>query len=653
MPYPSNVETASAVESIIRSTGATPATIALLNGHVHIGLSSAELDRLGQSTDAVKASRRDLGVVLSKKWTGSTTVAATSLLAHLAGIKVFVTGGIGGVHRGGEDSLDVSADLTELSKTPVAVVCAGVKAILDIGRTLEYLETQGVPVVTYKSSSLPAFYTPTSKFAGIARMESPEECAGMIQAQLDLGMTNGSVIACPIPVADVEIDGEILDAVIAEAVNEAQELGVKGKDITPFLLAKVKDVTQGKSLKANVALIKNNALIGGQIAVALSKLNKQSTTSLYSPSPVACNTQNKIVIFGATNLDITSKFNASESTGKSASGTVRFSLGGVGRNMAEAAFRLGGNVHFVSLIADDSAGQILQSQMSQKQLPMSGIQILPSTATTKTAFYNGVLSSTGDCITGVADMTLHSQIGLTPETRVDSLLATSHPNLIAFDANVDSHVFTSCIRHACQHHIPCLFEATSIPKSIKLFETLDQGISMSQLRQAIHFVTPNALELDAMYNAAISRNLVAAFTPLEAPSAMASGTWETSDTIPKAISLSGLFPVVIVKLGRQGVLLVMPSSPDNAAPDLGSTECFVVGDKIVVHIPSEVVDASKVVSVTGAGDSLVGAVMAGIASESKVGVQKMVEILKQGVSAARLSLSVEDAVNEKLGQKSE
>ncbi|KAJ3050397.1 hypothetical protein HDU99_008673, partial [Rhizoclosmatium hyalinum] len=199
MGYPDNVETALAVEDQIRKTGAEPATIALVNGQVRIGLSKDELNSLAKTKDAVKASRRDLGLVLAQRKTGTTTVAATSLIAHAAGINVFVTGGIGGVHRGGESSLDISADLTELSRTPIAVVCAGVKSILDIGRTLEFLETQGVPVVTYKSDSFPSFYTPTSPFAGIARMNSPQECAAMIKAQLDLGLENGSVIAVPIP----------------------------------------------------------------------------------------------------------------------------------------------------------------------------------------------------------------------------------------------------------------------------------------------------------------------------------------------------------------------------------------------------------------------------------------------------------------------
>ncbi|KAI8610232.1 indigoidine synthesis protein [Chytriomyces sp. MP71] len=254
MPMPSNLDTALAVERIIRERGAVPATIALIGGRVRVGLESSELEELADLNSgfkAVKASRRDLGLVLAKGWTGSTTVAATSLIANRVGIKVFVTGGIGGVHREGHISMDVSADLTELGRTPIAVVCAGIKSILDIPRTLEFLETQGVPVVSFGTKEFPAFYTPHSGVESIARMDSAEECASLIHAQDELGLQNGVVIGVPIPSADVEIDGAELEACIANALVKADKIGVKGKEVTPFLLSKVKDVTKGKSLNAS------------------------------------------------------------------------------------------------------------------------------------------------------------------------------------------------------------------------------------------------------------------------------------------------------------------------------------------------------------------------------------------------------------------
>ncbi|PLR96102.1 pseudouridine-5'-phosphate glycosidase [Bacillus sp. T33-2] len=270
MPYPQNVQTAREVEDIIRKNGAVPATIAILNGKIKIGLSNEELEFLGQSKDIEKASRRDLPFLLATKKNGATTVAATMICAELAGIEVFVTGGIGGVHREAEITMDVSADLQELAKTNVAVVCAGAKSILDIGLTLEYLETQGVPVAGFGTDVLPAFYTRTSPFNVNFRLETAEEAAAMIRAKWELGLTGGVVIANPIPEADALEEGFITN-VIEQALQEAKENQITGKQVTPFLLGKVKELTEGKSLTANIALVKHNAEVGSKIAVHLAK----------------------------------------------------------------------------------------------------------------------------------------------------------------------------------------------------------------------------------------------------------------------------------------------------------------------------------------------------------------------------------------------
>jgi pseudouridylate synthase len=271
MPYPKNVETALTVERIIRDNGAIPATIAIMNGRLKVGLTPDEIEILGKSHDAVKTSRRDMPFIVAKGLTGATTVASTMIIAALAGIKVFATGGIGGVHRGAQETFDISADLQELGKTDVAVVCAGAKSILDIGLTLEYLETQGVPVVGYGTDELPAFYTSKSGFPVDYRVDSPREMAAALKAKWDLGLSGGVVIANPIP-AEYEMDPAVIDRAIAEAVRESQELGIKGKECTPFLLAKVKDLTDGASLDSNIQLVYNNAVVGAQVAVELSKL---------------------------------------------------------------------------------------------------------------------------------------------------------------------------------------------------------------------------------------------------------------------------------------------------------------------------------------------------------------------------------------------
>jgi pseudouridine-5'-phosphate glycosidase len=268
MPYPQNVQTAREVEQVIRDAGAVPATIAIIDGKICVGLSSEQLELLGSSSDAMKVSRRDLPYVLAQRKLGATTVAATMICAHLAGIDVFVTGGIGGVHRGAETSFDISADLQELAHTSVAVVCAGVKSILDIGLTLEYLETHGVPVVSVGQPGFPAFFTRESGFKADFQLDMPEEQAGFIRTKWRLGLSGGVVVSNPVP-AESAMPKEEIDRITEQALREAGERGVTGKAVTPFLLARIKELTGGRSLATNIALVKHNALVGARLAVAL------------------------------------------------------------------------------------------------------------------------------------------------------------------------------------------------------------------------------------------------------------------------------------------------------------------------------------------------------------------------------------------------
>lgn len=265
MPYPKNVETSLAVEEVIRKNGAIPATIAIIEGRIKIGLTPEEIEYMAKADNVLKVSRRDFPLVISQKLDGATTVAGTMIAANMAGIKVFVTGGIGGVHRGAGESFDVSADLEELKMTDVTVVCAGVKSILDIGATLEYLETSGVPVITYGADSFPAFYSRESGFAAECRIDEPEKISALIRTKEQLGLRGGILVACPIPEED-EIPFEKMDVVIKQALKECEEKGVKGKRITPFLLSKVKDLTEGSSLEANIKLVLHNADVGSKIA---------------------------------------------------------------------------------------------------------------------------------------------------------------------------------------------------------------------------------------------------------------------------------------------------------------------------------------------------------------------------------------------------
>ena len=271
MPYPKNVETAMLVEKTIRDNGAVPATIAIIGGRLKAGLSPEEIEYLGKSGRKVaKVSRRDLAAIVARGADGATTVTTTMIIAHMAGIKVFATGGIGGVHRGAETTMDISADLEELASTPVMVVCAGAKSILDLGLTLEYLETKGVPVIGYGPDELPAFYTRRSGFGVDYRVDTPAQLAAMFKAQQELGMKGGMLVTNPIP-EEYSMDKAVIDKAIDEALAQAKAQGIHGKETTPFLLAKVVELTGGDSLDSNIQLVLNNARVAAKTACELAK----------------------------------------------------------------------------------------------------------------------------------------------------------------------------------------------------------------------------------------------------------------------------------------------------------------------------------------------------------------------------------------------
>ena len=268
MPYPQNVEFAHKVEEIVRAEGAVPATTAIMGGKLKVGLNAEELLVMCKAEGVGKVSRRDVAVYLATGMTGATTVATTMLIAAMAGIRFFATGGIGGVHRGAEKTMDISADLQELANTPVCVVCAGAKSILDLGLTLEYLETKGVPVLGYGTDELPAFYTRRSGFGVDYRVDTPAQLAAMFKAQQELGMKGGMLVTNPIP-EQYAMDKEVIDAAIDQAVRESREKGIHGKETTPFLLARVVELTGGDSLESNIQLVLNNAVVASRTASEL------------------------------------------------------------------------------------------------------------------------------------------------------------------------------------------------------------------------------------------------------------------------------------------------------------------------------------------------------------------------------------------------
>ena len=275
MPYPKNVETARLVEKTVRDNGAVPATIGIIDGEIVVGMSDEELEAFGKRKGIAKVSKRDLPIVIAKKAYGATTVSATMLIAAMAGIPIFVTGGIGGVHRGAEKSWDVSRDLRELGQGGVTVVCSGAKAILDIPKTLEYLETEGVTVLSNRAKTFANFYSVSSSDPVDAVFDTPEEAASIIKAKMDLGLSGGILISNPVP-EEFALPHDYIDSIVEQAVREAEEQGIRGKDSTPFLLKRIVELTGGKSLEANIHLVVNNAKIGAQIAVELAKMRRAS-----------------------------------------------------------------------------------------------------------------------------------------------------------------------------------------------------------------------------------------------------------------------------------------------------------------------------------------------------------------------------------------
>ncbi|NXF33591.1 YOW5 protein, partial [Nyctibius bracteatus] len=483
MAYPQNLSMAREVEEIVTTNGAVPATVGILRGQIHVGLTNEELEFLATSKNIVKVSRRDLPFVLSQGLSGGTTVSGTMIAAHKAGIPVFVTGGIGGVHRGGENTLDVSADLTELGRTPVAVVSAGVKSILDIGRTLEYLETQGVCVAAFgESRDFPAFFSRQSGFQAPYHVRDEEEAAELIASALGLGLSSGVLIAVPCP-QERAVSDQVIEEAIQQALSEARSKGITGKELTPFMLQKLNELTSGKSLDSNIALIQNNARVGSCIAVALSKLQKarrkgnlprQEDTTLLQP-----------VVIGGINVDFIAKTQNPVilDGGQTNAGRVRRTFGGVGRNLADCLSRLGQTPLFLSAMGKDEHSESILHYCHH--MDMSAILQLEGK---NTATYCAVITSAGELSVGLGDMDIHHHITEQYVSQFKQNLCQAP--LVCIDGNVP----LSTIQYVCQlarvHQLAVCYEPTDENKASKPF--------LSDSWKALTYISPNLQELRAI-----------------------------------------------------------------------------------------------------------------------------------------------------------
>ncbi|KAJ3720036.1 indigoidine synthase A-like protein [Lentinula raphanica] len=662
-PYPTNFNLSNSLENIVRSTGAIPATIGIVEGRIKIGLEQAELEQLANPPilgSVVKISRRDIAPAVSMKAFGGTTCSATLIFAALAGIKVFATGGLGGVHRGGESSMDISADLQELTRCPVGLVSSGAKSILDIGRTLEYLETLGVPVVSYgRSKQFPAFFTPQSGFEVPWNTESPYIAANILYTQAQLGMQNGALFAVPIP-EKYETSGAEIQRAVDQAVAESEANGIskRGKEATPWLLSRVAELTKGTSMVSNIALLENNARIGGEIAVEYQKLveaeqpHSSDTVSVYVSSPSTQPTQipssranteptnttqndnASLLVLGAAAVDISarsSEVDSNSALGSTVPGTISLSLGGVARNIAEASHRVSpqDSVLLVSSIGDDAFGHLLTKESENYGMRTDGLLLQKDQ---RTAVCNMIMDSQGGLTTGIADMSILDNAQI--EAKAVDFVQKMKPKLVVMDGNCSSDVISTVATTCNEHDIKIFFEPTSVVKSSRILKAVE---NMTNRISPIDFISPNLIELREIFETANEKDLLSkpqywtaldnfALTSryrmeLEHLSRVNVSDEDTSrgtlsflldqGMAQMAVKLLPLFRHIVIKCGDKGVLVAMRQNPDSAWRSEQSNikaRCVVHhsdSDTIVLsHFPALPVE--HLVNVTGAGDSFVG-----------------------------------------------
>ncbi|CAD0083393.1 unnamed protein product [Aureobasidium vineae] len=627
--YPDNIALASHLESIVRAGGGVPATIGILDGIARVGLDAEEIIRLAGAAgkpDTLKISRRDLGFACGlgspgRRYNGGTTVAGTMILAHLAGIQVFATGGLGGVHRGAESTMDISADLTELGRTPVAVVSSGCKSFLDIGRTLEYLETQGVPVATFADGrdgniDFPAFWTRESGIQSPMILKNEKTAAAVIHAHSSLGLQSGLLFANPIPEAFSIAKAE-MDKVIDEALQEAAQAGATGAANTPFILAKIKDLTGKNSVKSNKALIENNVRRGTSVAAELMKLQaetEQSPPSMFQPalrsqivgpgssnyttsgvskaisSPVEQTktaTPPLVFVAGALAVDFSCDYAPISSAASkepvlhtSNPAKINQSLGGVAHNVARAANLVGDSVRLCSSVGDDLSGRAALDALATEGLESTGIKTRQGS---NTAQYVAVNDASKDLIIAMADMDILDEPAAHPgqpstatSTSSDTLndfwlpqLQQGKPTHLVLDANWQPPSLARWLEAAKSISAHVAFEPVSTAKAPKIFQLPPQTPLQVFPNPSIHLSTPNSMELSAMYAAASSLGFFdrqdwwAVIDSLGIPStgARVAMTMATNSSLVDAgipqqtIQLLPFIPKICVKLGAEGVLL--------------------------------------------------------------------------------------------------
>lgn len=506
MPYPQNLDVALKIEQTVRDNGCIPATIAIIDGIPKIGLAKYDLEILAgknKNINVIKASSRDLSFACTNKITAGTTVASTMILAHMAGIQVFATGGIGGVHRGAESTFDVSADLYELAKTPVTVVCAGVKSILDIPKTLEVLETNGVPVITFKSDVFPAFFSTDSGCPASMNLPSAKNIAEVIHNHTNvLRLRSGIVVGVPNP---DPMNSEDIEVTIKNAIDHAKQENVTGAKLTPYILAKLEKVTCGKSLEANISLVLNNAKIASEIAYELTQIQTSATNNFSSSSVRNCY---DFIGFGGAVFDIIAMPDSTLVHNTSNPGSVKFGHGGVSRNICEAIARKNKNnkiIGLVSVVANDKFGQDILRNLELCQINTSHVKVLNDDKNIRTATYTAVHDNKGSLAVSIADMDIFMQID---ENQIESAINNCNDDaVILLDGNLSEGTFQRVVNLATLRQLTLAFDATSDFKCILPL--------ISNSLHKIHIIKPNISELAALVNKCIELQLIKCCTGIK------------------------------------------------------------------------------------------------------------------------------------------
>ncbi|KAF2012231.1 hypothetical protein BU24DRAFT_397180 [Aaosphaeria arxii CBS 175.79] len=722
-PYPENVALASLLESVVRVNGGVPATIGILDGVARVGMSAEELIRLASSAgkeNTLKLSRRDLSYVCGlrlagKEYNGGTTIAGTMLLAHLAGIKIFGTGGLGGVHRGAESSMDISADLTELGRTPVTVVSSGCKSFLDIPRTLEYLETEGVGVGTFADGrkgkvDFPAFWSRDSGVRSPTTIENEIEAAAIIHAQHALQISSGLLFANPVP-AEAAIPKETMDTIIEEAIRQADAQGVSGKDNTPFILAKIKELSNGKSIPANRALIESNVrratIVARELAILEAKqADAQGRTSAYltplpaNPStssearvhdtpPAASRTTSSdisisesppdIIVAGALAVDFSCDFaplsssqnQVDPSLHTSNPAVISQSLGGVAHNIAKAAQLVGASVRLYSAVGDDLSGRAAVSQMQSEGMQTEAIWTLPQPL--RTAQYVAVNNAHKDLTMAMADMSILESI--TPSSINEHWLttpSTAKPKCLIADANWTSESLQAWFQYGKSINAFNIFEPVSTAKSTRLFSrpSPDNPTPIFPTN-LVDLATPNIYELTTLHNTALELDLFSTFSSwfrvidalgipssgLRVPLAHTTNPELVDAGIPQqAIKLLPFIPTILTKLGSKGVLLTKLLKSDDPALSSREEAPYVLSRRSnndnEIGVGGLYVRMFPTDKILGEGEVVsvngVGDTFLGVLSAGLVKGKKVEDVVGLAQRAAGMSLKTKDSVSGEL-----